>query len=224
MPEENGSSTFWNLYGTPIKLGPGLALEMRDTAGMVSPLFASSLLRRLMEQTADDPDQPQRALAALSDWQDRDDLKRINGAEAWDYRSADLAYTPRNTYVQSVSELYLVKNFDPGLIKKLEDHLVYWPTGNTNYLTMPDDLLRAALNDAQQAGRVIELRKQGRLTPSVFTSLTGIRQTMDNIFSPSGRIRMTVRAESDNAKSRIQAVVSKRPADGKPFTILSWKR
>jgi general secretion pathway protein K len=215
---------FWNLYGAPVELDPGLEVVLQDTGGMVSPLIPSRLLHRLIERSVEDKDRPSRAVDALSDWQDVDDLKRLNGAEAWDYRSAGLPFIPRNSYIQSISELNLIRHFEPDLVEAIRDDMVYWPPGDTNYLTMSPDLLKAVIGDTELVAHIIDLRNQGRLSPALFTALTGIHPEPESVFYPSGDMQMTVTAEVESARSRIRAVVSRRPSGGKPFTILSWQR
>jgi type II secretory pathway component PulK len=225
-PQTSGDTarTFWNLYGKSVELAQDLDVTMRDTGGMISPLFRSGRLYRLIAHFAQDPDLAPRIADCLGDWQDGDDLKRLNGAEAWDYRSEGLSFTPRNSYIQSLSELKLVKNFNQDLFDAIEPYLAYWPENVTNYLTMPAQLLYIILNDDDLAGRILELRDQGRLSSGVFTALTGIRQDMDNVFYPSGNIEITVNARHETARSQIRTIVSKKPAGDKPYTILCWQR
>jgi len=51
-------------------------------------------------------------LDAWEDWKDRDNLKRLNGAEKKYYKSKKLSYEPRNGPLESVNELRLIKGFD----------------------------------------------------------------------------------------------------------------
>jgi hypothetical protein len=217
------SGTFWNLYGDPIVLGSDTTLELRDTAGMVSPLHPGPVFFRVMSSLFPDVDHPARVLDALNDWQDKDDFRRLNGAEAWDYRERGLPYTPRNAYIQSLSELYLIKHVEPDLIAGMSDHLVYWPSGNTNYLTMPEDLLKMVIQDDDLTGQILNFRENRQLSPTLFMALTGIRPAMETTFFPSGRIRLTVTAQKDTAHSVIQAVVSPRSAGDIPYTLYSWR-
>jgi len=221
--EENLSGTFWNLYGSPISLGPDTTLVLRDTAGMVSPLLPSHAFFQVLSSLSEDADQPARIMDALNDWQDKDDFRRLNGAEAWDYRERGLPYTPRNAYIQSLSELYLIKHVKPDLIAGMSDHLVYWPTDSTNYLTMPEELIKMVIQDDALTGQILTFRENRQLSPTLFTALTGIQPAMETTFFPSGRIQITVTAEVETAKSRIQAVVSPRSAGDIPYTLYSWR-
>jgi type II secretory pathway component PulK len=220
---DNLSGTFWNLYGDPIVLEPDTVLVLRDTAGMVSPLFPSRVFFQVLSSLSEDVDQPARIMDALNDWQDKDDFRRLNGAEAWDYRERGLPYTPRNAYIQSLSELYLIKHVEPDLIAGMSGHLVYWPSDNINYLTMPEDLLKMVIQNDDITGQILTFRENRQLSPTLFTALTGIRPAMETTFYPSGRIQITVTAEKQTARSRIQAVVSLSPAGDIPYTLYSWR-
>lgn len=68
--------------------------------------------------------EPAIALAdAILDWRDKDDLRRLNGAEAEDYRTAQLGYTPANRPFQSLSELNLVIGMERAVFSRIEQLL-----------------------------------------------------------------------------------------------------
>lgn len=212
---------FWNLYGKPIALANGARVVLRDTAGMLSPVaYNSKLFRRLLEQA-----QPDAAnfLDVLADWQDRDELKRLHGAERWEYRQADLPCAPRNAPIGSISELRLLQGFDAAIFERIKADLIYWPA-STNYLTMSSNMLQAFIDDKAIVDQLLSLRRDGRLTPALFASLTGIRQSEDVPLVPSGRVKVTVTATVKKAHSRIEAVVSKRETTDHPYTIYMWRR
>jgi general secretion pathway protein K len=60
---------------------------------------------------------------AIVDWRDADDLRRPNGAEAGDYRSANSQYTPSNSAFESVGELSRVLGMTPALYARVAGSL-----------------------------------------------------------------------------------------------------
>lgn len=62
----------------------------------------------------------------ILDWRDRSGLKRLNGANAQDYRAAGYAYAPRSGPFQSVDELKLVLGMNAGLFQRVEPALTVY--------------------------------------------------------------------------------------------------
>jgi len=215
---------FWNLYGEPINLGPNVQVVLKDTAGMVSPVFPSRILALLLTQAA--PENKNMILDGLADWQDKDAFRRINGAEDWDYRTANFPYVPRNSYIQCLSEWRLIKGMNDDIFQRIKSELTYWYNSNINYLTMSPDLLRAVFNEANGEDKLVSqllaLRDAHQLTPTIFSALTGITQGEFSLFSP-GAIQMTITAGVGTAQSTIEAVVSKKSTPTRPFSILEWR-
>lgn len=222
--QEDGSELAWNLYGEPIELAEGVTVELRDGAGMLSPLFHPGYLRKLMEYTCKDSKKINSFVDTLADWQDTDDLKRLNGAESYDYRMKGYSCRPRNFYIQVTQEILLLRGFDPELFGKIRDDIVYWGGGNINYLTMSEKLLRALLENDLLVDRIIRIRKEGKLTGRIFSSLTGIPETEENIYAPSGWIKVKITAKVGKAVDRIEAVVKKRGSAKRPYMVSEWKK
>jgi len=225
LPEKE-TRTFWNLYGEPIEIEGGVHVVLQDTAGLVSPVFSSDILRRLIADAA--PEYGSVFMDSLADWQDGDEFRHLNGAERWDYRQAGFPYGPRNSYVQCLQELSLINGMNENLFQRVKNELIYWPAGNTNYLTMSPDLLQLILNKKDPEGELVRqlmsLRHNHQLTPVLFSALTGIKQGEYDYFYPSGKVKLTIMAEVKTAQSHIEAVVAKRSTPTRPYTILEWRR
>ena len=222
--QEDGSEIVWNLYGEPIKLAEGIMVKLRDGAGMLSPMFHSEYLRKFMEYTCEDSKKTNLFADTLADWQDTDDLKRLNGAESYDYRMTGYSYAPRNFYIQIPHEVVLLKGFDAELFEKIKDDIVYWGGGNINYITMSEKLLRALLKNDPLVDRIVWIRKEGKLTGRVFRDLTGIQETEHNIYAPSGWIKVEITAKVGKAVDRVEAFLVKRQSRKRPYMVAEWKR
>jgi hypothetical protein len=218
------SPRFWNLYGEPIPMGDDVTVRLQDGAGLIAPLFNRGDFRRLVEHFSGDRGLAARWTDALADWCDQDDLRHLNGAERWDYTGAGKRRAPRNALAQSLEELMVVRGADREVFDRIKDFLIYWWPANVNYLTMDVRLLEALLGDVESASRIIELRRAGLLTPALFTRLTGIRETEDNIFRPSGLVRMDIDARAGGSRDRLRAVILKEETDARPFMVLEWRR
>jgi hypothetical protein len=222
--KNDGSTEEWNLYGKPLELKKGITVRFRDIGGMVSPLFDPKELRELIEYISKDSEKSGRFFDSLSDWQDRDDLKRLNGAESYDYRAAGFSYSPRNFFLQVPEELKLIKGFDPSIYQSIKEDLVYWSGGKRNYLTMSEQTLKALLKNDPLVDTVIDLREKGELTKRIFRDLTGLPSAEETSLAPSGLIKVEITAEKGKAVDRIEAVIAKRQTSNRPFFVAEWRR
>ena len=79
---------------------------------------------------------------AIADWRDPDDLRRANGAEAPDYRAANLTYGPANAPFETVGELARVLGVTPALYNRIAPSLtVFSRQPGVNPTTAPRDVL-----------------------------------------------------------------------------------
>ncbi len=81
----------------------------------------------LLEAAGEQTLAARRLAAAILDWRDADDLARLNGAEASGYRSAGLAYTPRNGDFGAPEELAQVLGMTPALLEQIRDSVTVYP-------------------------------------------------------------------------------------------------
>lgn len=105
-------------------------------------------LRFLLERLLDDPVQADRMAAALEDYVDPDDLRRLNGAEARDYPDGDAgpANRPLRTAAEACSVLHwdaLTFCEDPRLLDLLLDPAI---GGSRNPALTPDHLAQVLLH------------------------------------------------------------------------------
>ena len=216
--------TLWNLFGVPISLKEGVTVTLRDAAGMVSFFANPKLLERSLARFSADTDHIAKVMDRLADWQDNDDFMRINGAEAWEYRQAGYAYGPRNAPLQCVEEVRLIMGMNDSMFDRIRPEIMYWASGNINYLTMSESLLRVILQDDRMTDQILQLRRDRQLSGSLFTTITGLHETEYNFFYPSGLILVEITGRVDQSTDRIQTVVSKKGSRNRPFTIMEWVR
>jgi len=216
--------TLLNLFGEPITLEEGVTVTLRDTAGMVDFMTNTRLLEILLNKVVPDVDQIAVILDSLADWQDKDDFKHINGAELRDYRLAGYSYVPRNSYVQSIEELRLIKGMSPPIFDRIRPELVYGISDSINYLTMSEFLLSAVLRNEKTLEQVLQLRRNRLLTRTLFSAISGISETEESTFYPSGKIVVEIAARVDPSVERLQFTLLKKESQDKPFVILEWNR
>ena len=88
-------------------------IRIYDHAGKINiQRLSKQRLRQLLEQRiGNDIERLDALQAAWNDWIDRDELKRLNGAEKDYYEKLKPPYEPRNSRLETVGELLLIKGF-----------------------------------------------------------------------------------------------------------------
>lgn len=122
-----------------------LFVAITDESGKVDLNAApATLFARLLAASGVEQERRQALVDAILDWRDRDNLRRLNGAEEEEYRIAGLAYGPRNAPFQSLEELALVLGVDPLLYHALVPNLtIYSGSPDINRAAAPPALLEA---------------------------------------------------------------------------------
>lgn len=224
QPEDGKEGVWWNLYGAPIEFENNVTVRLRDVAGMASPLTRPRLFGKLVAHSSDDSKAANAFMDALADWQDIDDLKRLNGAESYDYGMAGYDYGPRNSYIQVMEEVFLLKDSPPLLFEEIKNDCFFWGFGNINYMTMSEKMLQIVFADDSMVNRILKLRETKELTPSMFRSITGVPWSDTVSFFPSGWIKVDIVATVNRSVEKTHAVVVKEETDRAPFRVVEWKK
>ena len=103
--------------------GAKLAVSIAYESGRIDMNFAREpLLKGLLMSAAglklEDAD---RVVDAIMDWRDPDDLKRVHGAEASDYKAAGRNYLPANANFETIEEVQRVLGVTPEIYAKIAD-------------------------------------------------------------------------------------------------------
>lgn len=104
----------------------GLVVELRvqDALGLVDINQAPvEVLSRLLVALGLPEMQAQNLTDAIADWRDRDDLRRLHGAERDDYVAAGRGHLPRNRGFDRVDELRHVLGMTPTLLARSAPYL-----------------------------------------------------------------------------------------------------
>lgn len=103
--------------------GARLAVSLAYESGRIDMNFAREpLLKGLFTSAAGlKPEEVDHIVDAILDWRDADDQKRLNGAEAAEYRAAGRNYVPANTYFETIEELQRVLGVTPEIYAKIAD-------------------------------------------------------------------------------------------------------
>jgi general secretion pathway protein K len=215
-----------NLRGTPITVGNS-ELRLIDSAGRLRLWPPDTyVLKRLLQVDGVKPGEADVAVDSLLDWIDEDDLKRLNGAEKYYYRSErSLAYQPRNSrFIQTISELELIRGFRGTIFDQVKDEIIDSGGAKFNINTVDTQLLAALLDiDLESANRLVAVReKNGVLSNADLIAigrndLTNIDGYITNI--PSKTLAVEVRTRINDAGDVEHAIISFRPRNERFVTV-----
>ncbi|MBF0225769.1 MAG: general secretion pathway protein GspK [Desulfobacterales bacterium] len=224
---ENGKvSKRWNLYGNPIEIEKGITVKIRHASGMISPIFQLDYLRSFIEKISNNTEKTAKFIDSFLDWQDADNLKHLNGSEAFDYKTQGFNYAPRNFYIQVKEEMKLILGFDEEIYDKIKDEILYWGASvEPNYLLMSENLLRTLFSDSGYIDKIIELRSKDEISEDGFEKLADISIENDGFFASTlPYVVVDVSAEVGESVDSIQTVIFRQQTLKAPFTIIEWRR
>lgn len=213
----------WNLYGEPFALNESTTLRLQDTAGLIAlhPYPDTQLLSALMARLEIDPKRIAHISDSLQDWIDTDNLRRLQGAEAMDYRALDRP-GPRNAPLQLQQELSLVMGMDDSLYRQLEPHITFYHAGHFNPMAAPEEIL-AALIGPQRASQITALRQQGLARhPIEFLRLSRVQESAGIMLLSSSLVRVHLEATHGEARATRTALLRLREEADRPYGIWEW--
>lgn len=144
----------------------GMEIEMRvaSESGKANPnLTSSQTLSRLIQSLGYSVEKGDALADAILDWRDPDNLTRLNGAEASQYGSAGLDYTPSNKPFSHLAELQRVLGMEPQLYLQLRPYLTLYNQSPNINLNQASDSMRLALTGVRSVS----------VTPSYGSLLNG---------------------------------------------------
>ena len=222
----------WVADGRPYEFdfeGARVSVEITDESGKIDLNMADTiLLTSLFVSVGVDLSRAEALADAIDDWRDADDLPRAQGAEANEYKAAGLAYVPRNTTFQTVSEVQQVFGMDYETFQKIEPAVtIFSNTGVPNPAFAPIEVLRALPNMTDDwAQRIIQLRQATMPGQAGAPPLTLPDGTP--IVANGGGLTYSVksRAVLPNGVSTVLDASIRLGGignSGRPYTVLRWR-
>jgi general secretion pathway protein K len=214
----------WRVDGSTQRIelfGLAIGISIQDELGRIDINHADgALLARVFRAAGLDEDGSARLTDKILDWRDTNPGRRLNGANAQDYRAAGYSHAPRKGAFQGVDELKLVMGMTPDLYRRVEPALtVYSGSQFFDQRVAPREALLALPGmDAAKVAAMLAARAQenvqGTVQPNVqmpAVSLAGRAFTIrSEIERPTG---LQVR----------EAVVRLTDDPARPYWVLNWK-
>jgi len=215
----------WNFHSQPFFLNQSTQIKFQDLSGLISlNIIDNTLARSLFYELGHDGHEVRTFLDSLADWKDKDDLKRLNGAED-DYYGYLKQSGPRNAYLQTVSEVLSIQQGNLLTNEQWQRFFSKEVVSNFNPLNAPDLLLKAFLANDRAYEEVINLRNAGLLTSYNFYETTSVEQDEYISFGTSRLLKVTIMVNGKNNKLSKQFIVDLRPrTSSRPISIsdITW--
>jgi general secretion pathway protein K len=216
------------LDGSEVMISGGVFIRVQDSNGRLSLTTQTpDALQRLVSNETD----PARAaifMDSFLDWIDRDDLARVNGAEAPYYRSQGFPYTQRNYDLQYMEELALLRGVDADLYKRISPFLTIMPNTGFNPNTAGDSVLKATLSiDDSKVEKIKSyVAKKTIKTMPELVALTGkmfYLEKPEGWFMPSSYLDVIVRTGISRSLCKISTGLTMRSGTFYPYFIHYWQ-
>lgn len=218
VPKSHGQ---WLSNGAVYELvyGSGrVRLELRDEAGKVNLNLAKEpTLISLFMATGMSNSEAEKLTDAVFDWRDADELHRLNGAEAEDYRLAGREFGPRNHPFEAVEELRAVLGMSPDLYQRIAPWLtVYSGQAGIDPRAAPAELLLAL--PGVDAGMLDALAGGDKEAAGLLLKSSGMVFTTGN----NAAVGMRAEARLENGSTTAVQAVLGRSGGGRPVHLY-WR-
>lgn len=208
-------------------VAPGEWVTVQDARGLLDLNQPGKLLPGLLRRCGAAENMLGSLQDSLADYVDEDDLKRLNGAEAFDYRLAEMA-APRNADLMSREELWRVEGW-PALQTAWQaagcDALVtVHGDGRFNPNTAPALLLEASGMSAENAAALIDARQAGLPTREIQSGGSGAFNPFSLLGGGFAGATMRVRHQAASVEWTLEYELQLTPSsEGGPWRMLELR-
>jgi general secretion pathway protein K len=224
---ENRLVKKWNFYGKPFALNENTTVVIQDLSSLLSlNTLNNTLARNLFKELGFEGHNVRTFLDSLADWKDKDDLKRLNGAES-DYYRYIKKPGPRNAYLQTVGEVESIQQGTFLTTAQWQHYFTDVIFSRFNPLNAPALLLKVFLNNDAAYEEVLQQRNANTLTGHNFYQLTSIDQDESITFGTGRLLKITLLVKGQNNKLSKEFIVELRPRSlSRPIIIsqLTWNQ
>jgi len=184
----------WNFFAKPFELDSKVTAKIQDQSALLHAQFPNrnNFIALIAAQGFSLSDANQ-IFDSLLDWQDIDNIPRINGLEV------SLNNVVRNGAVPDVHDLMNINKMTPELLNVLIKNTTLYRKSTFNPTNSSIELLTALTNN-EIANLIVDLRDNNQLTNNAFSELTGIYEGERITFYPSNFINIELTSKVGESK------------------------
>lgn len=178
-------------------------IAIRDASGLLDlNKAAAAQLETVLDAAGAEEATRLELVDAILDWRDKDELRRLHGAEDNDYRHAGLDWESRDGLFASIDELRYVLGMTHELFERLAPYLTVHSGRSDVNLNYAPAWLYAALTSSERES----------------TQELSVTDTQ-----PGGPFHISAWATSNRgSRASVEAVIRIARTGEQPFTIVSW--
>ncbi len=231
---ENNHNTFGfpkKLYidGRKQKIDNTTTLILQDTGGLLDVwVLDKKTISSLLSLDNISPSNRAIAIDSLEDWYDKDNLRRLNGAESEYYQFKRYKYTPRNfNGVQSVYEWHIIRGLiDNKTFTDIAKYLTISPNWHVNIDTMNAPMLSATLGiSLDTANSLLNIKRyKGKLSLSdIKEFVSGNINTSNYSDFPTFVLDINAKFKFNVSMEDVSCTISFIPDNSTPYRVLRWQ-
>jgi general secretion pathway protein K len=174
--QDNEIVKTWNFHNQAFSMQDQVTVKMQDQSGLMYAYQPDNkLLTTMLTTIGATTDEANNLVARLIDWQDLDNIPRLNGSE-----SAGQNMPPRNAKVADIHEFSFIEGITSEQLNLLLATTSLYKQASFNPMVAPESILAALFAQlalgSDTLNQVIELRKKGQLSTELFEQLTKISE------------------------------------------------
>jgi len=212
-------STKWNFFNKTFAINSMVNAKIQDQSALIHAHFPDvNLLKPLLMSHGKNVNEANAIVDNLLDWQDLDNIPRINGDE-----SLNALQAIRNGALPDVHDFYFINGLDTGLSQLLAENTTLYGKGFFNPMNASKELL-AAITNVAIAEQIIQLRESRQLSNSQFSQLTGIVENEKILLYPSNVLEISLVSQVGISVVKKKIIIELTPYANEyqsPINILS---
>jgi len=200
----------WNFFGKHFVINKTanqkVTIKIQDQSALIHAHFPHHrFLKALIVSLGHSEKEANSIFDNLLDWQDLDNIPRINGDEHITSLSSI-----RNGAVPDIHDFIFVKDVTAKLHQALIKNTTLYSKGFFNPMYAPKELL-SAITSKEIAEQIIQLREHNQLTNSQFSQLTGIFESDNITFYPSNILSIDLEGQVGISVVRKNIIIELNP-------------
>ena len=196
----------WNFFAHPFNITSQVNVKIQDQSALINAHFPDEkVLKKLILHVGHSLNETNVIFDNLLDWQDLDNIPRINGDESLnDIKSI------RNGAFPDLHDSKFVQRISEKLHQSLLKNTTLNSKGFFNPMNSPKQLL-TAITTPEIAEQIIELRVNNQLSNKQFSQLTGIVESDKILFYPSNLLSIEFEGRVGTSKVYKKIILELNP-------------